>query len=53
MADDTIYTEEELSKMADELLSASDEPELIPEPPKTKKSNGRSKCRSYDGIIYQ
>lgn len=21
--------------------------------PKTKKSNGRSKCRSYDGIIYQ
>ncbi len=48
MADDTIYTEEELSKMADELLSASDEPELIPEPPKTKKS-ARKKESAEEG----
>ena len=48
MADETIYTEEELSKMADELLSASDEPELIPEPPKTKKS-ARKKESAEEG----
>ena len=39
MADDTVYTEEELSKMADNLLAAADEPELIPEPPKPRKSS--------------
>ncbi len=38
MADDNIYTEQELSKMADELLNAAGETELLPEPPKTKKS---------------
>ena len=39
MADDNIYTEQELSKMADELLNAAGETELLPEPPKTKKSS--------------
>ncbi|MBR6353004.1 MAG: hypothetical protein IKS25_02680, partial [Oscillospiraceae bacterium] len=34
--------------MADELLSASDEPELIPEPPKTKKS-ARKKESAEEG----
>ena len=38
MAEDNIYTEQELSKMADELLNAAGETELIPEPPKPKKS---------------
>ena len=38
MADDNIYTEQELSKMADELLNAAGETELIPEPPKSKKN---------------
>ena len=38
MAEDNIYTEQELSKMADELLNAAGETELIPEPPKSKKS---------------
>ena len=37
MAEDTIYTEQELSEMADALLTAAGETELIPEPPKTKK----------------
>ena len=37
MAEDTIYTEQELSEMADALLTAAGEPELIPEPPKAKK----------------
>ena len=35
MADDNIYTEQELSKMADELLNSAGETELLPEPPKT------------------
>ena len=39
MAEDNIYTEQELSKMADELLNAAGETELIPEPPKPKKSS--------------
>ena len=39
MAEDNIYTEQELSKMADELLNAAGETELIPEPPKAKKSS--------------
>ena len=38
MAEDNIYTEQELSKMADELLNAAGETELIPEPPKSKKN---------------
>ena len=38
MAEDNIYTEQELSKMADELLNAAGETELIPEPPKPKRS---------------
>ena len=38
MAEDNIYTEQELSKMADELLNAAGETELLPEPPKSKKS---------------
>ena len=33
MADDNIYTEQELSKMADEILNAAGETELLPEPP--------------------
>ena len=37
MAEDTIYTEQELSEMADALLTAAGETELIPEPPKAKK----------------
>ena len=37
MAEDTIYNEQELSEMADALLSAAGETELIPEPPKAKK----------------
>ncbi len=39
MTEDNIYTEQELSKMADELLSAAGEPELLPEPPKPRKSS--------------
>ena len=39
MADENIYTEQELSKMADELLNAAGETELLPEPPKSKKSS--------------
>ena len=39
MAEDNVYSEQELSKMADELLSAAGETELIPEPPKAKKSS--------------
>ena len=43
MAEDNIYTEQELSKMADELLNAAGETELLPEPPKTKKSSRKKK----------
>ena len=39
MAEDTIYTEHELSEMADALLTAAGETELLPEPPKSKKSS--------------
>ena len=38
MADDTIYTEQELTEMADAMLSAAGETELIPEPPKPRKN---------------
>ena len=48
MADDTIYTEQELSKMADELLSAAGEPELLPEPPKPKKSSRKKEESKED-----
>ena len=38
MAEEKLYTEQELSKMADELLNAAGETELLPEPPKPKRS---------------
>ena len=46
MADDNIYTEQELSKMADELLNAAGETELLPEPPKSKKSSRKKEERA-------
>ena len=49
MAEDNIYTEQELSKMADELLAASGEPELIPEPPKSKKSSRKKEEHEEHG----
>ena len=39
MAEETIYSEQELSKMADEMLAAAGETELIPEPAKPKKAS--------------
>ncbi len=39
MAEEKLYTEQELSKMADELLNAVGETELLPEPPKAKRSS--------------
>ena len=44
MAEDNIYTEQELSQMADALLSAAGETELIPEPPKAKKSSRKKEA---------
>ena len=39
MAEEPIYSEQELSKMADEMLAAAGETELIPEPVKPKRSS--------------
>ena len=39
MAEEKLYTEQELSKMADELLKSAGETELIPEPPKAKRTS--------------
>ncbi len=49
MADDMIYTEQELSKMADELLNTAGETELLPEPPKAKKSSRKKEEREDHG----
>ena len=51
MADDTVYTEEELSKMADNLLAAADEPELIPEPPKPRKSSRKKESAEERNLL--
>ena len=48
MAEDNVYSEQELSKMADELLSAAGETELIPEPPKAKKSSRKKEAPAED-----
>ena len=46
MTDDNIYTEQELNKMADELLNAAGDTELIPEPPKPKRSSKKKEDRA-------
>ena len=38
MSEETIYTEQELSEMADAILADTNPGELIPEPPKSRKS---------------
>ena len=50
MAEDNVYSEQELSKMADELLSAAGETELIPEPPKAKKSSRKKEAQVDEAV---
>ena len=43
MSEEQVYSEQELSEMADALLSESDPGELIPEPPKPRKKAAKKK----------